>query len=411
MMFQQIRQRLLLSYLGVLISTLMGFSIAVRITFEHVLKQQLTEKLTALGQGAAANAEGEQHQLKIGNDFPAPELASQGQALQWFSPEGNPLAQQGEAVLSLPLNLQHRVQIQAGMPRRQGVTLPVMSTDDQQLMGYVRASQSLDEFDENLQKLNLGLGGGIAIALLFSTLGGLWLTQQAMGPIEESFNRLKQFTADASHELRSPLMAIKSNAAVALKYPEGIRVRDAEKFEAIASATQQMTQLTEDLLLLARNDGAKSKPQSVDLRKILTDLIQAQAVQAMGIEVQFWVQIEAPLIILGDTFQLTRLFANLIANALYYSTAGGDITISARLMEQFWLIQVQDQGIGIAPENLARIFDRFWRADTSRSHWGGGSGLGLAIALSIAQNHGGTITVSSQLGVGSCFTVSLPALN
>jgi len=126
----------------------------------------------------------------------------------------------------LPLPVDRTVQIQLDN-RIQGVTLPIVGSDDRKQIGYVRVSQSLEELDETLRKLDLGLGSGIVFALLLSGVGGVILTRQAMQPIERSFQRLKQFTADASHELRSPLMAIKSNAAVAIKYPEGMRETDA----------------------------------------------------------------------------------------------------------------------------------------------------------------------------------------
>jgi len=128
------------------------------------------------------------------------------------------------------------VQIQAGNPRLQGVTLPVTNSDNKQLVGYVRASQSLEEFDEAMRYLDWGMIGGIAIALGLSGVGGILLTRQAMQPIEHSFIQLKQFTADASHELR-PLMAIASNAQVALRYPEGIRPKDIASRELNPPAT------------------------------------------------------------------------------------------------------------------------------------------------------------------------------
>lgn len=273
----------------------------------------------------------------------------------------------------------------------------------------MRASQSLEDFDETLQKLDLGLGGGIIVALLFSSAGGVILTRQAMQPIEESFQRLKQFTADASHELRSPLMAVKSNTAVALKYPEGMRDTDAEKFQAIASATNQMTRLTEDLLFLARTDSLPTYSKEImDLTLILQNLIQLYQPHAEAKNISLNSQLTENIHLLGDSVQLTRLFTNLIQNAINYTLPEGVINVTASCVGSYVIVKVQDTGIGIAPEQLAKTFERFWRADSSRSYWGG-SGLGLAIAQAIAQYHDGLITVTSQLGVGSCFTVRLNA--
>jgi len=230
-----------------------------------------------------------------------------------------------------------------------------------------------------------------------------------MQPIEQSFWKLQQFTADASHELRSPLMVIKSNAAVALKYPEGIRESDAEKFRAIASAINQMSALTEDLLMLARTDQTSlQKQDSVSLTKILEQLVQLYKTQAEAKQLYLKAELLPELSVLGDADQLTRLFINLIDNALRYTPENGTVNIQTSRTGNTLIIHIQDTGVGIAPDQLAHIFDRFWRADRSRTYWSSGFGLGLAIAQGIAQKHGGMITVSSQLGVGSCFSVQLP---
>lgn len=409
-MFKQIQYRLLVSYLVVIAAILCTFALAVRIVYAHSLKQQLTDKLTTLGQGAVSSAEFNNGQLEVGNDFSAKDLIARNQALQWFNLQGQLITQQGKAISTLPFSISETSQVQQSHPRIQSVTLPIISSDNQQRLGYVRASQSLEELDENLRKLDWGLGGGIVMALILSGIGGVWLTRQAMHLIEESFQRLKQFTADASHELRSPLMAIKSNVSVALKYPDGMRPTDAEKFEAIASASNQMTHLTEDLLLLARTDKtANPEQQSVNLTEVLERLVELYQPQAQTKQITLQAHLAQYSFVLGDAAQLTRLFTNLIINALHYTLEGG-IEVKLSRTGQSVVVDVNDTGIGIAPEHLARVFDRFWRADQSRTHWDGGSGLGLAIAQSIAQTHGGTIAVSSQVGVGSCFTVRLPLL-
>ncbi|WP_016871572.1 HAMP domain-containing sensor histidine kinase [Fischerella thermalis] len=410
-MFEKIRRRLLLSYLIVLSLILGGFAIAVRIVFTHSLHKQQTEKLAALAQVAAANAELDNGQIKIENDLPQDKLLEKHQGLHWFDTKGNLIGKQGRDILSLPVHVTEGEQINTiGKNRIQSVTLPIISSDDKQFIGYVRASQSLEEFDETLNKLDLGLSGGIIVALVISGVGGVWLTRQAMQPIEESFERLKQFTADASHELRSPLMAIKSNAGVALKYPEGMRETDAEKFQAISSATNQMTRLTEDLLFLARYDNIPNRSkETVNLSSILSNLVQLYQPQAVAKQISFKSQLSEKLYLLGDTNQITRLFTNLIQNAIHYTPSEGIVEITANRSAADIVVNVQDTGIGIAPKDLENIFERFWRADKSRSYNSGGSGLGLAIAQAIAQNHGGLITVTSQLGIGSCFTVRLPA--
>jgi two-component system, OmpR family, manganese sensing sensor histidine kinase len=406
-MFQTLRHRLLLSYLLVLASILSVFAIAVRVVFTHALSQQMTEKLVSLGQGAATSLELENGHLGFQSDFPVQSLIDRDQALEWFDPQGQSIGKQGRHRLTLPFVSQKTVQTQVGMPRIRGVTLPVISSDSGRLMGYVRASQSLEEFDETLGKLDWGLGGGIVIALLLSGVGGAILTRQAMQPIEQSFERLKQFTADASHELRNPLMAIETNVEVALIYPEDSRSKgDTEKFEAIASATRQMTCLTEDLLFLARTDRLPSQYRdSLNLVDLLDDVVRLYQSQAEQKDIRLQVSGDSSLYLLGDTGQLKRLFTNLIVNALQYTPKGGRVEIEHRLAGKQIVVRIKDTGLGILPDQLDRVFDRFWRAEQSRNYESGGAGLGLAIAQTIAQTHGGLIAVTSQVGVGSCFTV------
>ncbi|MEC4819810.1 MAG: HAMP domain-containing sensor histidine kinase [Scytonema sp. PMC 1069.18] len=409
-MFQKIRYRLLLSYSVVFASLLGIFALAVRIVFAHNLTTQITDKLTAIGQSATADVEFETGRLTVENDFLPNNLIAHRQALQWFDSQGNLIAQQGQNLLTLPLLPKEMVQFQTGKVPIQAVTVPIIDSDNHKLVGYVRVSQSLDEFHETLEKLDWGLGGGIIITLILSGIGGIVLTHQAMQPIEESFQRLKQFTADASHELRSPLMAIKINAELPLEYPDEIGPKDAEKFHAIASATNQMTRLTEDLLFLARTDKVPNRDWcNLNLTLILEHLVLLYKPQAQEKQIKLISQLTENLYLMGDSVQLTRLFSNLIENALYYTPLGGVVEIKTNRVGFLVDVKVQDTGVGIAPEQIDKVFERFWRADKSRSYNSGGSGLGLAIAQAIAQNHGGLITVTSQLEFGSCFNVRLPA--
>ncbi|MFB2876725.1 sensor histidine kinase [Floridanema aerugineum] len=413
-MFNKIRDRLLCSYLFVLASILIISALAVRVVFVRSLAKQQTEKLIALAEGVAANGQFYQGNKKFENEYFLRDLAFHNQALQWFNPQGKLIAQQGQVVLNLPIPVhpEQKVQFQTDKIAIEGVTLRIISSNNGQLIGYIRASQSLKELNETIQKLDFGLGGGIVMALVLSGVGGVFLTRQAMQPIEQSFQRLKQFTADASHELRSPLMAIKSNAAVALKYPEGMRSTDAEKFQAIANATDQMSRLTEDLLFLARTDNVNSHDwDRLDLTAILNNLIELYQPQAAAKQIDLLGKLADNLYVLGDSVQLIRLFTNLLQNAIHYTPEGGKITIKASHFGTYIEVKVRDTGVGIAPEHLKQVFERFWRADQSRSYWKGGCGLGLSIAQAIAQKHDGEITLTSQLGIGSCFIVCLPANN
>lgn len=410
-MFQKMQYRLLLSYSAVFASILMIFAVGVRIVFVQILNGTFRETLTGLARSAASDMKFDNGRLEVKGDFSLQELHQKNQALQWFDLQGNIVATKGRNVISFPFSTNKISQIETDERRVKAITWPVISIESDQIIGYVRASQAPEDLDKIIRALNLGLSGGIVMALVLSAAGGILLTRQAMQPVEQGFQRLKQFTANASHELRGPLMAIKSNVAVALKYPEGMRATDAEKFKAIASAATQMTQLTEDLLLLARTEKlARENCQPVDLERILDSLVQLNAPRTQEKRINLKVVcLTSDLYLLGEPAHLSRLFFNLIENALQYTSEGGTVEIQASSEDHYLQVNVQDTGIGIAPEHLRHVFDRFWRADQSRSYWAGGSGLGLVIAQAIAQKHGGLITVTSQVEVGSCFTVRFPA--
>jgi len=417
--FKQIRFRLLTAYLMVLAGILVTFAVGVRVLFHHVLSQKITEKLTTIAQSTMTSVEMKNGRLQFDSDLPSRQIPPANSlklqqlfsetGLEIFDRTGKRVAQSGQVSLTLPLSVQQPIQIQSGQVRVEGVTIPIIDSDTTQTIGYIRSSQPLTELDENLTKLDLGLGGGILLALMLSSIGGIWLTKQAMQPVEASFQRLQQFTADASHELRSPLMAIKTNTQVALKYPTGMREGDLDKFESIDSATTQMTRLTEDLLWLARTDGIDRKKWArIELTEVLANVIQTHQALALSKQIELRGEISPALMLTGDRSQLLRVFTNLVENALHYTPDGGIVIVTAERFRQQIIVRVRDTGVGIAPEHLSKIFDRFWRADTSRTQWEGGSGLGLAIVRSIVSRHGGKITVSSELNRGSCFTVRLP---
>ncbi len=406
MLFQHVRYRLLMSYLTVLTVILSGFAIAVRLVFVHSLTDEQISKLKTIAQAAATDVEVEHERLIVADDEV---LVSSNQAVQWFDAQGMLIKQQGRYSIALPFSTKVHHQVQTAPRAIQSVTIPVLNTQTEQLIAYVRVSESMTALNNTFRRLDWGLGCGVVLSLGLSSLGSLWLTRQAMQPIEQSFRKLQQFTADASHELRSPLMAIKSNVAVALKYPDGMRASDVEKFQAIASAMTQMSALTEDLLMLARTDHRLvTQPEAVDLMALLMALIQRYQPQATAKSIDLQSSRLEAAWVLGNSVQLTRLFTNLIDNALRYTPPQGTVDIQVRRQGHTALLTVQDTGIGIAPQHLNHVFDRFWQADQSRSYQIEGFGLGLAIAQGIVRLHGGSITVTSEVGVGSCFTVRLP---
>lgn len=342
-------------------------------------------------------------------------LTPVNQGVEWFDAQGQLMVREGTLFPQTPLPTTLDVE---GEWRQEGIIrsfiLPVYSGDlplQASPTGYVRASESTVHLEAELRRLQGGLALGVVVVAGFATLGGLWLTRQSLKPVLETLTQLKQFTADASHELRNPLTAIRASIAVMQSHPERIHPADAEKLQAIASASDQMGQLVEDLLLLARMDRQTPDQRAwamIALDELLEDLVTLYGDRAAQQQIDLKLELNANADVNGDASQLQRLFTNLIANGIQYTQAGGTVTVGLHRSPFQAVVTVQDTGIGILPEQVPHLFDRFWRADQARNYHEGGSGLGLAIAQAVTQRHGGTLTVSSEPGRGSTFTVHLP---
>ncbi len=240
-------------------------------------------------------------------------------------------------------------------------------------------------------------------------LGRLARTLNAMlERLEGAFRRQRQFTDDASHELRSPLSVIEAEATLALR-----RERTADDYRdalaTIADEAAGMNRLIDQLLTLARADAGEDRAvrEPVDLSEVARETIEAIRPVADERGVGMHVEDCAPVSVIGDSVRLKRLAVNLIDNAIRYTPSGGSVTASVVTEGETVLLTVADTGIGIAPEHLPHVFERFYRADAARQR-GQGSGLGLSICRQIVEEHGGTIDVESAEGEGTRFLVRLP---
>ena len=228
--------------------------------------------------------------------------------------------------------------------------------------------------------------------------------------LENSFQRLTQFTADASHELRTPLAVIQSQTELALSQP-----RSAESYqqtlETCLKSAERMRSLVDGLLLLARTDSDHSelRKETIDLRNVAEDAVaqlQEKATSA-GIELECAAP-ETKVSVSADVRFLLQVPINLIDHAIQHSTAGGKIFVEVKTEGNDAVLSVRDTGSGINAEHLPHLFERFYRVDTGRSRQHGGSGLGLSICKSLVESHGGTINCESKVGEGSVFVVRLP---
>src|SRR5438132_8645523 len=241
-------------------------------------------------------------------------------------------------------------------------------------------------------------------------LGTLTQTINAMiGRLEHSFAEIRRFTADASHELRTPLTAIRTEAEVALRRPMST-AEYRQLLGSILEECERLTRLTDQLLTLSRQEAAAPRllSETVDLGGLVETVAEAMRPLALAKGLQWQVSGNGTLLVRGDDVRLRQVFYNLLDNAIKYTPEGGTVEIWTEARDKNAVVTVRDTGIGIAPEHLPRVFDRFYRVDKARSRDQCGTGLGLSIARTIVAGHGGQIELASVAEQGTTCTVTLP---
>jgi len=511
-MFQTTRRRLALWYTTVTAVLLLlfasGFYLYVRETLIERIDDTLNHVVEVVGRSIViepVNPHSEGGALRVNVEASFRDNAAAGEDdhidLEWFSPTGTLLWSTFTEPLNLPLHLDNNGET-VRMVRGENGTLGVVtsrkaeageregsktkkvarstsqnpisqsrqtqSSPDslilrqvtqrievgRQVLGYLRVSHPWFEVTKPVRQLvrDLVLGTGLMVAAVAAI--GWFLSGLAMEPVRESYQRLKQFTADASHELRSPIAIIQTNVQVALADPNPDPRSQQQHLKVVERLTRRLGRLVDDLLFLARQDSGivQARCTSVALDGLLRDVLEEQQTLAeeKGIQLGFSMiepiaksvshsplanQGSSPSVSLSssttaiatsqppthdcwqtlhaDRDQLARLFTNLVGNALQYTPTGGKVMVKLQPLRRSGhaLLQViiSDTGVGIPAEALPRLFDRFYRIDQARTQAStGGSGLGLAIAQAIAENHQGTIQIDSTLGQGTTVTVTLP---
>jgi two-component system OmpR family sensor kinase len=349
---------------------------------------------------------------------------------------------------------QHGLSWQGTVTAHNGQAVRMISvalTENGTVFGVLQVGESLAQLTTTLQSITIALLVITPFVLLFGALGSYWLAKRAFRPIlhltrtareikagdlhrrvpvprsrdevydlaltlnemigrlDQAFTQQRRFVADASHELRTPVTVIRSITDIALEEP--LNTDDySEVLHEINAEAERLGVLINDLLVLARADEEQMPLDREPVRLDLLAFDVAATMEPLAIERGIELQVLSlePATVSGDTARLIQVFMGLVDNALTYTNAGGTVALGVEARGAVACLTVRDTGIGIAEEDIPYIFERFYRTDPARSRAAGGSGLGLSIAHWVIEAHGGSITVESQVGQGSTFTLTLP---
>jgi two-component system sensor histidine kinase CiaH len=251
---------------------------------------------------------------------------------------------------------------------------------------------------------------GGAAGLLVAVAAGYYLANRALIPIRLSMEKQQQFVSDASHELRTPLSVIQAHTELLLRHPEHTIEQDSKHVSTVLQEARRMSKLVGGLLTLARSD---SNELELDIKPVEFDCIVQESVRKMQMlaevkNIILHTEIEATMAMQADEERLHQLLITLLDNAIKYTPEGGLVRVICRKLAHSVHLEVEDTGIGIAPENLPHIFDRFYRGDKARTRQEGGTGLGLAIAKWIVERHGGKIHVERKHSIGTQVFITFP---
>ncbi len=315
----------------------------------------------------------------------------------------------------------------------------------------IHAATSLEPFEQQISVLITVLVASGPVALVCGLAGGYTLARRALSPVEwmvevtnritatdlhqrvevlnpndelgrlaqtlnalidrlqKAIEEMRRFTADAAHELRTPLAVLRSGIEVTLRSP-----RSADEYrQALEAATDEanrLTRLADQLLFLSRQAAGVMQLDREEMRldALVKDVAEQFAARSQEAGVTLAVEPLEPFTVRGDDIRLSQVFYNVLDNAIKYTPRGGRVSVRGRAIDHRVEIQVEDSGIGIPPAHLSHVFKRFYRVEQSRNSDRGGSGLGLAIAQSAVEAHGGSISIESKPGHGTVVSISLP---
>lgn len=484
MHFGSIRFKLTLWYVLILAVLLISFSSFLYFTLSKSLHQDVDKKLRSLAEFIASESMSPLSKFGFGTIDQALEASMNlkpiGKFIQVLDGSGN-IGRKSENLknIQLPISLYalrnatkgiitYETNHAIGNTPLRIITFPII--ENNHVTKIVQIASSLEEVEEALNTLFIILIITVPLALMVASFGGQLLAHKALKPVDhitqtarmitsknlnqritplkvkdeisrlidtfnemisrldQSFQQIKQFSSDASHELKTPLTILKGEAEVALR-KERTPLEYQQVLKSNLEEINRMSQIIDDLLLLSKADMGEIRlnKEEINVTEILNEVVNQLSWLANSKGLQLITSNhKSNMNIFGDALRIRELFINLIENGIKYTEEGGSVhvTLSKELepppknqtneVEEeksgYIKITVSDTGIGIAPEDQEKIFNRFYRVDKARSREQGGSGLGLSICKWIVEAHHGEIKVESQLGKGSSFIVKLPIL-
>jgi heavy metal sensor kinase len=457
-MLNSVRTRLTLWYAGVLAVSLIAFALLVYYAAANVFYERQDESLRSTAETVASayiQELEEEESIAKANEVVLAEMVFPNRYVEVTDAAGRVVAWSGNLaghVLTIPQQTVNDARTRSisftVVNHLRVAVVPLTAKKD---LGYAAVAEPLSVIDEGLRRLRRYFFAGVPLILLLASVGGYVLARKSLSPIslmdqqtrrikadslssrldvankrdelgglattindllvrlESSFKQQQRFVADASHELRTPLAVLRGETEVALAQPRSIDEYKAS-LNLIKDEAEQLSRIVEDLFILARQpfDTPAIMRERVSLDKVVGECARAAQVLAARKNLKLTVNANNPLSLIGDDELLQRMILNLLDNAVKYTPAGGEVSLDLNAHNGDARITVRDTGIGIPEKDQPHVFDRFYRVDKARSRAMGGAGLGLSIAHWIAEAHGGTISVESQPGRGSAFTVELP---
>jgi heavy metal sensor kinase len=454
-----LRARFALWTAGLLLGALLLFSVFIYLRTAQSLAGAVDSGLRLAASQVVAEVDIEEGEFvsidAFFEDVSTPPLPEQGFSFRLLNPAGQTLQEYG------PYRPLPQPQLNFATPNQPGIfttfteattrhsirlyTAPIV--EENRLVSIIQVAQNLNSLEQTLNQLLMTLMISGPLLVLIAGGGGYFLAARALAPIdkitrtaqqisaedlsarlnlpqtddeagrlaatfdsmlarlEDAFRRERRLTADASHELRTPLAAMQTILNTTLARPRA----PAEYEQVLADLgeeTGRLRALVEGLLQLTRSEaGQPVVKDKVNLSTLLADVTDTLRPLANEKGLELKANIPGNLTLMGDSDALIRLFVNLIANAITYTKQGQVMVTANPGLNGLIDVTITDTGIGISPQHLPHIFDRFYRVDLSRS--AAGAGLGLAIALNVAQAHGGAINVNSEVGKGTSFRVQL----